>query len=269
MPMISGETIISIIIGAIIGIVGSIIVGYIFYQKGKEEKRPCFAMKTNNLIENRHAQFDGLEITYRGRKTQNVSVSHIVFWNDGQVTISSDDINTIDPLRITANNQTEILDVEILKASNVANQISCDQRPDTKDHRIEFDYLDKEHGAVIQVIHTGITSQDIDVIGQIKGVRSIEKRDLYTKPRYPESLEKILIQPEQVISMVTMLVLITVFVSTTRMIETALGGETIADIAAGIALIPAIITGLLAFWLVRLLLYKPAASLPKDLDLPS
>jgi hypothetical protein len=109
----------------------------------------------------------GLEVTYKGHKVDNLTVSKILFWNNGYDTIDSADIVSTDPLRIDSVNQ--ILDAVIIKTNNSSNQIIAAIGVDGASVNIAFDYLDKNDGAIIQVVHAGKSSNDLSLKGKLKG----------------------------------------------------------------------------------------------------
>ena len=57
---------------------------------------------------------------------------------------------------------------------------------------IEFDYLDEKHGVVIQLIHTGKTSDDIKVIGDIKGVKKLQNK--FPNPKWAKMIKNMKIK---------------------------------------------------------------------------
>ncbi len=164
------------IIGVILGISG-IVTGYIFYRKGLRVREPTISIKTNNLIQDHVSQIDGLEILYKGQLVRNLSVSKIIFWNNGSETIDKEDIVQANPLRIVGKDGVSILDAKIVAENNKASLFTC-YLDDEGKLRITFDYLDKDHGAVIQLTHTGLSSKDLVVEGQIKGVKVIKWTEL-------------------------------------------------------------------------------------------
>jgi hypothetical protein len=164
------------IIGTILGLVG-IITGYIFYRKGLRLREPTVSLKTNNLIQDHVSQLDGLEIRYKGHTVKNLSVTKVVFWNNGAETINNSDIVKANPLRIGGFNDVQLLDAQVITSNNDSSRIICEFNDDNE-LLVTFDYLDKGHGAVIQITHTGLSSNDLTVAGQIKGVSEIKWVDL-------------------------------------------------------------------------------------------
>lgn len=162
-----------IVIG-VIGIVLGFITSYIFYRIQKRRRELCWSIDSTSLIKGYSSLFEKLDIQYGGQKIENLTVSKIVFWNNGNETIDGKDI-AIPPcifLRDEAN--TKILDAKIIKSSTVGNGFEIHREPDNPILVLQFEYLDPQQGAVIQVIHTGVSILPLILDGEVKGVKDIE-----------------------------------------------------------------------------------------------
>lgn len=169
------------IIGVALGIASLIIgtvVSFYFYRKSLRLKDPCWSIRSNNLIRGYSSKLSGLKIEYNEQNVENLTISKIIFWNDGAETIKRDDITTANPLRIIGTEQVELLEVRPLSSSSTSNCLKCELTEDKKSAPIEFEYLDQGQGAVIQVVHTGTTSKNINIIGDIKGVKKLRKKNV-------------------------------------------------------------------------------------------
>lgn len=149
--------------------IASLAAAYIFYKKSLKVKQPTYVIRTNNLIQNSISQINGLEITYKGRKVENLSVSKIIFWNKGTETIDNQDIIKVDSLRFECSENKHILDASIITSNKLSNQLRIEVVNSAKIAHIEFDYLDKGNGGVFQIIHTGTSSSDVFFKGELKG----------------------------------------------------------------------------------------------------
>jgi len=170
------------LVGEIIGVLGILIgfvVSYYFYYRSKREKSPCWAIKSNNLISGFESELPDLQVLFKAKNLKNLTISKILLWNDGNETISSQDLETINPLRIISKDDAEILDVKVLQINNKSSQITTKVDENNNQIKINFDYLDKNQGAVFQVIHTGLSSNDLCIVGDIKGVLSFNKKGDY------------------------------------------------------------------------------------------
>jgi hypothetical protein len=169
------------IVGIVIGIAGifiGVIVSYYFYRKSLRVKGLCFSIKTENFIEGYSTRFNDLTIRYKDKEIENLSVSKVLFWNNGNETIDRDDILTAFPLHIFAVDDVEILDVKVLDSNNVASRFTSSLSEDGKSAYLSFDYLDSQQGAVIQVIHTGTSPLSVYIHGHVKGVKEISYKEV-------------------------------------------------------------------------------------------
>lgn len=174
---------------AVAGIVIGVVTSYIFYRIQKRRRELCWSIDSTSLIKGYSSLFEKLEIQYGGQKIENLTVSKIVFWNNGNETIDGKDI-AIPPFilpRDTTN--TEILDAKIIKTSTIGNRFEIRKKSDDPILFLHFAYLDPQQGAVVQVIHTGISILPLVVDGEVKGVKEIKfklkKPDLVSQmPRF-------------------------------------------------------------------------------------
>jgi hypothetical protein len=166
------------IIGVTIGILGiviGIVVSYYFYKKSVRIKEPVYSIKSNNVISGSQSKYERLRVLYEDTEIENFTVSKILFFNQGSETITRQDIETSSPLRISCKN-CDFLDISTLQVNKPSNNFDILQEA-TERVLISFEYLDKNQGGVIQVIHTGLSSEDLEVYGDIKGVEKLSQID--------------------------------------------------------------------------------------------
>lgn len=109
-------------------------------------------------------------------KIENLSVSKIALWNSGRDTIDYTDVAKNDNLKIIIDSQYRILDCSILFQKNKANSFTVEISNDGKAVAINFDYFDCNEGVILQVFHTGNSSNNISLIGRIKSVNRIKRK---------------------------------------------------------------------------------------------
>ena len=170
------------VLSSIIAILG-FIMAIIFYIKNKKSKSPYYTICSNNIIKDLVSKFDALEMRYSGKLIKNLTVSKIAFWNAGGETIDNDDIVKADPIVIRIKNGFEILDSKIIEMNNETNNFRLEEFEDKSHINIKFDYIDKNNGIVIQLIHTGYSNRDIEFQGRIKEAGKIKFTDLKLFPR--------------------------------------------------------------------------------------
>jgi hypothetical protein len=81
-------------------------------------------------------------------------------------------------LRLETEGRGRILSTKLISTNNKASQPLLSASLERDQAFLQFEYLDRGQGFVIQVIHEGTSSNDLDVKGAIKGVTRIRKIDL-------------------------------------------------------------------------------------------
>lgn len=165
------------IITLLLAIIG-IVLSFYFYFKSKKNKIPIYIARSINLVRESIKKIETVEILYAGNKIENLSITKVAIWNDGRDTISFVDVAHADPLKICIDKEYDILDAEILFQRNSANDFNLLISNDKKSVLIKFDFFDFEEGVIIQLAHTGNSSDDIKLLGTIKSVKKILRKSL-------------------------------------------------------------------------------------------
>ncbi|MGR3311398.1 MAG: hypothetical protein ACUZ77_11580 [Candidatus Brocadiales bacterium] len=157
-----------------------IILAIFFYIKGKRTKKPTYAIRSTNLIRDFKGRFGKLKIKYGDEPISNFTATKVAFWNNGKETINGSkggDIATTDQLMIKVKNGSRFLDSDVLhpKKDDNPNQFSIKPSEDGSHVLIQFEYLDKGQGGVMQLLHTGKSSDDVEVCGTIKGYGKLKR----------------------------------------------------------------------------------------------
>lgn len=158
---------------AILGIIFTIY----FYFKSKKVRIPIYILRTVNLVRENVQKIDTVNILYAGNKVNNLSITKIAFWNDGKETINNNDVAKNNSIRLEIDKNFIFLDAKIIYQKNLSNGFSISISNENKHIDINFDYFDFEEGIVLQVFHTGNDSDDISLVGQVKSVKKIHRKD--------------------------------------------------------------------------------------------
>lgn len=185
------------------------IVSFIFsiyaYQKQKKIKEPTFYIKTFSIVPSSISQtVSDLKIFYKGKEINFLSITRVVFLNKGNDIINQTDISTREPLRIAikANSNLEIFEAKVIYEKNQSsNGFSIIQKG--SDIHFLFDYLAKNEGGVVQIIHTGCLEEDIDIKGNIKGVNNVVLKSLETHDT--RLLRRLSVMPSLILAIITIL----------------------------------------------------------------
>ena len=150
----------------------SIVISIFLYKKSQRKKLPVFDKRSLNVISESIQSHGKIEVKYQGELVNNLTVSKVAFWNNGNETINSSDQAPTDKFRIKLLEEFNILNAELIYQSSATNNIQLIVVEN--EILISFDYLDKQHGGVIKFTHTGKKSNDFDVLGTFKGTGEIK-----------------------------------------------------------------------------------------------
>jgi hypothetical protein len=127
-------------------------------------------------------------VTYHGHPVENLTVTRLVFWNAGREPIHQTDIPSKYPCRISVPKGNRILGVKTRFVKNPANLFSCILSADGSNADIKFEYLGKDDGGILDVIHTGKSDSDLHLESLFKGSERLVRRHSIAFHRWPYSL---------------------------------------------------------------------------------
>jgi len=163
------------VVSAAFGLIG-IILAIVFYIKGKKSKKPIYRIKNVNLIKENISKMKSIDIQYHGNKIDNLSISKVVIWNAGEETINNTDLVDKDIFRIEIDQGFKILGYELIFQKNPANDFKLTQINDNV-LKIDFNYFDYEEGIIVEIYHTAITKDFLNVKGSLKGAKKIMRNE--------------------------------------------------------------------------------------------
>ena len=146
--------------------------------------------RTAVLIEEGRVALPGLKLLYLEEEIRNLAVTRVMLINLGRGPIRRDDLATQLPLQVRPKSgEVHMLNSQLLAVSTPAQtsaQLAVTFEKRNHRARIEFAYLNRGWGGVIQVVHTGTSSDAIEVVGDIVGVdrlrRLFPRRETGEKP---------------------------------------------------------------------------------------
>jgi hypothetical protein len=158
--------------GFFVGILGIALSIYLF-RKGVEAKDPRYYYKTFKNISKLSDEEDSkIKITYGQDEVSRVFTTYVWAWNNGKKPINKTDIPPQSNIRIDFHDEKftpKILDYEIIKASRSEINFSATRSGETA-LVLNFDFLDQNDGAVLEIQHTGSSETEIKSDGIILGV---------------------------------------------------------------------------------------------------
>jgi hypothetical protein len=163
------------ILSLLTGILG-IGIAVITYLVSRKYKRLWYAVRSFTLVRRERATLPGLQVFFDRKLVEALTISKLVLWNSGKDTVRSSDFAEKDPLRFRAKKPLEILEAFVIQSTSSSCAANIIRRGNNC-FAITFDFFDPRDGVVIQMAHTGTSSQDIDVVGRIVGGRKIQRRE--------------------------------------------------------------------------------------------
>ncbi len=159
-------------VGILLGIVGVLVTIYM-----TRTKKPLFRIRSNNIIHGEKNSVEGLEVRYHGygQPITNLTVSRILFTNEGRGTIRKTDIIATNPVRLRIRNPFVFLSAEILEFTADINKFEIRLSQDRTEINIKFEFIDPGNYVLLQVFHTGTRSEDIHFVGTIADSVPIER----------------------------------------------------------------------------------------------
>ena len=150
--------------------VAAIVLSIAFYFKSKRQREPTYSTRSYNVAQNiSPARFESLILSYGETRIENFTVTKVLFWNSGRETIRVEDIAAREPLEIITEGEALILDANVIQRKPSTNGFEVRLSENQSSVELSFEYLDKDEGAVIQIVHTGTSGEDISMRGRIAG----------------------------------------------------------------------------------------------------
>jgi len=173
-----------------------------------KKKQLLFITKTEYVIEKSKIVIDNLSIKYGNEQIENLMVTKVALVNRGNVTILNNDIPVASPLYIVVPDECKILSATILAESNTSSLTTVIYESSSR-IVVNFDYLDKKDGVVLQVIHTG-TSDQISFLGKLKGGNILTPSSEYdsAKSRFKKNLAIYIIKHKGLVFLLALIAII-------------------------------------------------------------
>lgn len=178
--------------GWIIGLAGLLLSVY-FGLKGKKTKNlSCKILKSDRLIDRGERKIPKLRLFFEDKEIEDITVTTCAIWNTGTETINFSDIVSEQGMKIFSEENSRILDAQILTSNKFTNKIQLTSVKDTE-VQLDFEYMDTNQGATLQIIHEGVP---IYFECEIKGGKFINKSNserlkrLFWEMTTPVTLEK-------------------------------------------------------------------------------
>jgi len=160
-----------LIVGGVIGAAVAIAIGYIFYVLQAQRDAPSLAYQSSSVrvVTRSEEEVGGLDldVRFKGTAVPRLTRTRLAIWNPRWAVVRGVDIAESDPLRIGFRG-AEILDVRSVKQSREAILFVAEAREGTC--FMEFDFLDRHDGVVLDLLHTGSDTDKPSFQGTVRGL---------------------------------------------------------------------------------------------------
>ncbi|MGD0336817.1 MAG: hypothetical protein ABSB18_06960 [Candidatus Omnitrophota bacterium] len=139
-------------VGVLIGILG-LFLWYVGYRSTRLIARISYQIKVSRLIDKEKKRLpEEIKITFNNKELDRLVRTFLVFWNSGNKTILGQNIVEIDKPRAVFNEDSQILNAEIVRRTRDVNQFKI--KKNENELILDFEYLDAGDGASIEILHT-------------------------------------------------------------------------------------------------------------------
>lgn len=161
----------------IAGIVVGILTGYYFYLKARERIDPRYLLQYEPLVGSSSGAMNDVSVLYKDTKVSNLNRCVLVIWNRGTRAIARDAIANNDKVRVCLPEGATALGAGVAWASRPAVNLSADLSNTGSAVAIDFDFLDKDDGGMIEILYQGDSkippTLSGSIVGAPKGIRSV------------------------------------------------------------------------------------------------
>lgn len=128
--------------------------GIYSHLSANKKKRFSVAFSTFEIIKQGKNKIQNLKLMFNGDSVRNLTISKFAIWNSGNKVINSNDMVDGQELEIYSDENTNILEAQIVAEVEPANSFKIIK---STDHNVSigFNYADSHEGIVVQLFHTG------------------------------------------------------------------------------------------------------------------
>lgn len=163
------------IIAGFVGVLLAWPLQHLYFRAGRRSNELAWTIWSNNLVRDFTSKLSKIELRYAGRDVQTLTVSTVAIWNSGTETVYGSEIVNADPLSFESVSGVRILDVWMTKTNNEESDIELYPDDEGRLTFLNFDYLASGHGALFQVVHTGVGDLALAVTGKLRESRLVHK----------------------------------------------------------------------------------------------
>lgn len=158
--------------GLVLGVVGILIgllTSYYFYLKSRERIDPRYFLQHKPLLGSSSGAMDEVSLLFKGEEITNLNCCVLVIWNRGFRTLPKSAVVDSDRVRVCLPEKSKALGVGVAKSSRPAIGLTASIDESRAAVIVDFDFLDKDDGGVIEILYQGDPDLKPTLAGSIRG----------------------------------------------------------------------------------------------------
>ncbi|PQJ78275.1 hypothetical protein [Polaribacter porphyrae] len=159
------------IFGLGLGLLGIILAIY-FYYKSKKKKKFYYLIDSYNIISNDAKEVNNLEVFHKKNKISTLTISKILIWNSGNTPVFKKDLPKKNKISISSE---KIFDFSLMYNSDYDSGLTLEKNKSSIN--VDFDYIEANKGFIIKLIHSGESSDSVEISCKIIGGLPLKKVD--------------------------------------------------------------------------------------------
>lgn len=153
--------------------------GIYSHLSANKKKQFSVAFSSFEIIKHGKNKIQNLKLMFNENIINNLTISKFAIWNSGNKVINSDDMVAGQGLEIYSDENTYILEAQIVTEIEPANSFKIIE---STDHNVSigFNYVDNHEGIVVQILHTG-DKNSLHPRCKVKGGKAIKNYSTTSK----------------------------------------------------------------------------------------
>ena len=152
------------------------IIALILQIKDKKRRAIYYTISSTVLIDNEISQIEGIKILFQDKKVDTVEISSINLWNGGNEILEETSFYPEHELKIVVPHGEKILAATVIEETDDTCKVNVKISEESLNEvTISFYCLEPKQGATINIYHTNVKENGIELIGKIKGGKVVNK----------------------------------------------------------------------------------------------
>lgn len=161
----------------LVGIVAGMLTAYYFYLKARERVDPRYLLQHEPLVGSSSGAMTEVSVLFKGAKVTNLNRCILAIWNRGNRVITRDAVPEHGKLKVCLPEGATALGAGVAWSTRPAIDLSAHIDDAQSTVTVDFDFLDKSDGGLIEILYQGDPKVSPTFAGSImgspKGVRSV------------------------------------------------------------------------------------------------